>query len=186
MKKFRNFASTKPYQPSIMTAVAIPATASAKTFAEYLQRSRRRCTPERFMILEAVETLQGHFTVKDVCARLTSAGQHVAPATVYSTIQYLVECSLVRRLHIDDGAVRYEVSPTSHHHLVCTRCGKIKDVHDTTLEEILRARRYSAFTPASFSLSVYGVCSACARKARQAEAKKQKPSKPVISSKAKK
>ena len=179
MKKFRNFACKKPNLT--MTAVTIPPTASAKTFAEFLQRTRRRCTPERFMILGVVESLQGHFTVKEVCRRLADRGEHVATATVYSTVQNLVDCGLVKRLHIDEGAVRYEVSPTSHHHLVCTRCGKIKDVHDTTLEDVLRARRYSAFTPAYFSLSVYGVCSACARKARQAESKKQKQSKPVIS-----
>lgn len=164
-----------------MTAITIPPTASAKTFAEFLQRTGRRCTPERFMILEAIESLTGHFMVKEVCRILADQSRHVALATVYSTVQSLVDCGLVRRLHIDDGAVRYEVSPTSHHHLVCTRCGKIKDVHDTTLEDVLRARRYSAFTPAYFSLSVYGVCSSCARKARQTDSKKQKQSKPVIS-----
>lgn len=154
-----------------MTADEIKDRASAQVLSEYLRRTHRRCTTERYMVLASAEAMSGHFTVEDLSAHLQANGRRVATATVYSSLQILVDCGLLRRLRLDDGAMRYEAaSPTNHHHLLCIRCGKIKDVREPAIEEMLKSRRYSAFTPAYFALTVYGVCSACARKAR----KKQK------------
>lgn len=168
-----------------MTAFTIPPTASAKTFAAYLRATRRRCTAERFMVLEAAERIKGHFTVADVSEVLQTEGIHVARATVYATIDCLVDCGLLRPLHIDASPVRYEASPSSHNHLVCLQCGKVKDMHDRELEDMLRSRRYSAFRPSYFTLSVFGICSACARRRRKAEKENRNKSKSVISSKKK-
>lgn len=133
------------------------------------------------MVLASAEDMKGHFSVDELCARLNEDSRHVARGTVYSTMELLVECGLVRRLSVA-GTTRYEFAAVSHHHLVCTRCGKIKDVRDTVLDDALRARRYSAFTPSAFTLVVYGICSACARKARRADSKKlNQPSENVIS-----
>lgn len=165
-----------------MTFENIRNTPSAKMLAEYLRSNGKRCTPERYMVLASAEGMTGHFTVDELCARLEADNRRVAVATVYSTLQILAECGLVRRLRIDDDAMRYEVTPGNHHHLVCMRCGKIKDMRDPLLDEQLRSRRFSAFVPVQFSLSVYGICSACARKARMLEKKnKKQPSKNVIS-----
>lgn len=152
-------------------------TPSAQILSEYLRRMHRRCTPERYMVLASAESLAGHFTVEELCERLSADNRRVATATVYSSLQLLAECGLVRRLRLDDGVMRYEVEPGNHHHLICTRCGKIKDVRDSSLDDYLRGRRYSAFTPSQFSLSVYGICSACMRKARKSDKSKQQQSK---------
>lgn len=151
-----------------MNAQSLPPSTSSQILADYLRRTGRRCTPERFMILACATSMSGHFSAEALCSRLVSEGRRVATATVYSTLQLLVECKLLRRLHIEDSAALYEVTPSSHLHLVCSRCGKIKDVRDPVLEELLRNRRYTAFTPSTYSLSIYGVCSACARKGRKA------------------
>lgn len=158
----------------IMTSDEIKETAGGRILTDFLRRTGRRCTPERYMVLATAEGMQGHFTVEELGAALDADGRRVAIATVYSTLQLLVECALVRRLRLDDGsAVRYELTEANHHHLLCTRCGKIKDVRDPALEELLKTRRYSAFTPAYFALSVYGICSACARKARKNKQQKK-------------
>lgn len=151
-----------------MTADEIKDTPSAQVLSEYLRRTRRRCTTERYMVLASAEDMRGHFTVEELRSQLLASGRHVATATVYSTLQILVDCGLLRRLRLVDGAMRYEAaSPASHHHLLCLRCGKIKDVREPAIEEMLKNRRYPSFTPAYFALTVYGVCSACARKARK-------------------
>ncbi len=154
---------------------------AARQLTDYLRRSGRRCTPERYMVLASAEAMKGHFSVDELCVRLADDARRVAKGTVYSTLELLVECGLARRLSVA-GATRYEFALVSHHHLVCTRCGKIKDVRDSGLDEALRARRYSAFTPSAFSLVVYGICSACARKARRADSvNKKQPSENVTS-----
>lgn len=164
-----------------MTTSHIKDSPSAQTLSEYLQRTHRRCTTERYMVLASVEGMSGHFTVEELRARLLSDGRRVATATVYSTLQLLAECGLVRRLRFDDDAMRYEMAPGNHHHLVCLRCGKIRDVRDAALEALLQGRRYASFTPAHFALSVYGLCSTCARKKRMPAKKKQQTSKNAIS-----
>lgn len=160
-----------------MCAVYIPDTASAEHFADFLRRTSRRCTPERFMILDVVQRIRGHFTARDVAATLSLKGYPVTMTTIYSTMQHLVECGLCRRLNVGT-AVRFEfVQSGDHHHLVCLRCGRLRDVKaddipvgqasEPALAEVLRSRRYTSFTPSYFSLTVYGICSACARKARR-------------------
>lgn len=140
---------------------------SERIFTDYLLRTSRRRTPERFMVLKCACQCQGHFTAEELCMNLSETGSRVATATVYSTLQLLSECGLVLMHRFGDGPARYEFSPGPHLHLVCNSCGKIKEVHDADLEILLLQRKYRAFSPASFSLSVFGLCSACARKNRK-------------------
>lgn len=182
-KKNRKFAvETEEFN---MDKANIPSSHSAKLLADYLRSHKRRCTPERFMILEAAEGMKGHFSVRDICDALETSGIHIAPATVYSTVECLSDCGLLRTLHIDGAAMRYEVSDKPHSHLVCTSCGKVKDMVDPELNELMRARRYSAFTASHYALTVFGVCSACARRRRRAVQEKNIKSESVISRKKK-
>lgn len=163
-----------------MTADKHKSPDSRQIFDEYLQRTHRRRTQERFMILDCARGMEGHFTADDIMARLASENKPVAVGTVYSTLQLLGECGLVTRQRFDDGATRYECTGPSHLHLVCSLCGKIKDVRDGSLETLIRSRRFTAFTPAYFAMTVYGICSACAR-AKKAAAKKNNISNSTIS-----
>ncbi len=165
-----------------MSQPVAPVTNTSQVLREYLRSHGRRCTPERFMILDAAERMHKHFTAESLCAELNDEGRRVATATVYSTLQILVDCGLVKRLRIDDGqATYYEADPGNHLHLICNTCGKIKDVRDSLLDDLIRSRRFAAFSPSTFSLSVYGTCSACQRKIRRAGKNQTKQSKNSIS-----
>lgn len=144
-----------------------------RRFSDYLARTRRRHTPERFMVLECVESTGGHFTVDDLCTRMAESGHRVSTATVYNTVLLLVDSGIVLRHRFNERECLYELSPAGHHHLICTNCGRIKDIRDTTLDEFLHAKRYTGFTPSRFAVSVYGLCSAC-RKRKKAEVKKKR------------
>lgn len=164
-----------------MTVEQLKTGSSAQILSDYLLRTHRRRTPERYMVLASAAEMPGHFTVEELSERLDSDGNRVATATIYSSLQILVDCGLLRRLRFDDGATRFEMMPSDHHHLICTRCGKIKDVRDNELGSMLRARRYSTFTPSYYTITVYGICSTCARKARRGTADKKTTSKNAIS-----
>ena len=133
---------------------------------EYLARTGRRNTPERLEILEASRSLSTGFTVEELSAAVAARGVRVSLATVYKTLELFVAAGILARYFANKGA-RYEMLPANRHHLVCLNCGKTKAVKDQSFSEVLRARHYSAFTASYFEMTVYGVCSACARKAKK-------------------
>lgn len=138
-------------------------------FTDYLEERRLRKTPERFFILDRVMEMKDHFLVEDLCAVLDQESYHVSRATVYNTLDRLEDCGLVRRHQFGSQPAQYEKSTgtASHHHLVCVKCGRIKEVRDTELARQLGARRYRGFTTRYFALYVHGVCSKCQRSQRQ-------------------
>ncbi len=144
--------------------------------AEYLERTGRRRTPERFAILDCALSLPGHFNSEQILNALEKDGKHVALATVYNTLELLVDCGVVIRHRFNDNCTTFEVAQTgtSHHHLICTRCGRVKESRDQSLLNYMELKRYPSFTPQYFSLTVYGVCSSCMRKMKAKTNKSKK------------
>lgn len=140
-------------------------------FADYLRSRHKRRTAERDAILERAMRTAGHFSVEGLCCILRDDDYHVSTTTVYSTLELLVDCGLLLRHRFNDKATLYEkasgASGTCHHHLICTGCGKIKEVRDPELTAMIESRRFQGFATAYFSLNIYGTCGACARKARR-------------------
>lgn len=141
-------------------------------FTRYLHSKKMRKTPERFAILDRVAATDEHFSIEDFYDGIESKGFHVSRATVYNTIQLLVDCGLVRCHRFGNSSSKYEFveAGTSHHHLICTKCGRIREVKDPDIAKVLKAKRYSTFNTSYFSLYVYGICSRCSRKARTQKA----------------
>ncbi len=137
------------------------------TFTEYLHSKKLRKTPERYAILDKVFDMTDHFYIESLYTALESEAYHVSRATVYNTIELLIDCGLVRRHQFNNQPAQYEKITgigNNHHHLICTQCGKIKEVKDPELMKMMNARRYPTFHTAYFAIYVYGVCSRCQRK----------------------
>jgi Fur family ferric uptake transcriptional regulator len=141
--------------------------AARQTFHEYLIAKKKRCTSERNAILDCVMSSNNHFCIEEICEQTERNGMHVALATVYNTLELLVDCGLVVRHHFDNKNSKYEKTQGNigHHHLVCTSCGKIKEMRDSEIFNLLNNKRYRTFYPAYFSLTIYGICSTCHRRA---------------------
>ena len=139
-------------------------------FSEYLAKHHKRRTPERFAILDSAMSTPDHFTIESFHDKLESEGFHVSLATIYSTLELLVDCGLVRRHRFGSDSARYErtAGSANHHHLVCSRCGKVKEVRDASLSEAISAIRYPGFAASYFSLNIYGLCRACQKRERKA------------------
>lgn len=149
-------------------------------FGEYLIRHRKRRTAERFAILDCVMKSADHFTIDALSERLDADGFHVSLTTVYSTLDLLVDCNLVRRHRFGSDSARYErtVGGNSHHHLVCQRCGKVREVRDQSITDAIDEVRYQGFISSYFSLNIYGLCRACQKRdRRQASATAATPAK---------
>lgn len=165
-KLFVNLPTSTTTSRVLMNVESHKNSGASQILSEYLERTHRRRTPERFTILSAAESLKGHFSVERLCRVLEKDGERIARATVYNTVEMFLEAGILASRCFDGSTTVYELAGEAHHHLVCSKCGRVKDVRDPALDEYLRTRRYSAFTPAQFSLTVHGVCSACARRAK--------------------
>ena len=143
--------------------------------AEYLDNRHMRKTPERFMILEVVMAHNDHFGVDDIYEDLEERSYHVSRSTVYNTMELLCNCSLVSKHQFGTNKQSlYEkvISTGNHHHLICTECGKIKEVKDLELIHLISDRKYGSFSVSYISLYVYGVCATCRRKKRKSKTTK--------------
>lgn len=145
-------------------------------FTDYLKTKKLRKTPERYAILDKVFDVTEHFDVDTLCSSLEEDSYHVSKATVYNTMELLVNCGLVRRHQFGPQPAQYErvAGMTNHLHLVCTQCRKIKEVKDPELVNFMNARRYPSFAIAYFALYVYGLCASCSRKNKREKAKEIK------------
>ena len=131
---------------------------------EALARRRVRLTQERELVLDGVMAMGGHFGVEDLVFALRKGGRRVSRATVYRTLDLLVDAGLLQRLSADEGGWQYEVMQgrTAHAHLYCVRCGKLADYPVSGLEELhARVQRETKFKPQHHVLRICGICADC-------------------------
>ena len=136
-------------------------TAAITAFTQYLTQHKLRKTPERYAILERVFAMADHFFIDALYKAIEADGYHVSRATVYNTLELLCEAGILNRHLFATNQARYEVARGSHLHLICRRCGKIREVDDPTLTERLLSETYDGFRPEYSSSIVYGLCDSC-------------------------
>ena len=116
--------------------------------SEYLDSKKLRKTPERFAILDVVFSHNDHFGVETIFAEMEENSYHVSRSTVYNTMELFCDCGIVRKHQFGTQKALYEkvVSSGNHHHLICTECGKIKEMKDSELMRYISMRKYGTFT----------------------------------------
>lgn len=109
-------------------------------FRSYLKERNQRQTPERFMVLEEIYTADGHFDADDIFFRMKEGGTRVSRATVYNTLDLLVECGLVQRQQFGKSQYYYEraYAYQQHDHIICRECGEVLEFCDPRIGEIQR------------------------------------------------
>jgi len=130
---------------------------------EHELRSRGyRLTPQRQLVLEAVETL-GHATPDDIAAEVRRVASTVNISTVYRTLELLEEVGLVTHTHLSHGAPTYHAASEQQHvHLVCRGCGRIEEVEPAVMDDVAqRLRRDIGFQVDVGHVSFFGRCRKC-------------------------
>ncbi|MEV5484313.1 MULTISPECIES: Fur family transcriptional regulator [Streptomyces] len=136
--------------------------------SDLLERLRGRgwrMTAQRRVVAEVLDGEHVHFTADEVLARAAARLPEISRATVYNTLGELVSLGEVSEVATDGRAKRYDPNAhRPHHHLVCSRCDAIRDVHpDGDLLADLPASERFGFTVREAEVTYRGLCPDCAR-----------------------
>jgi Fur family peroxide stress response transcriptional regulator len=119
-----------------------------------------KLTPQRLAILEFLEGNTRHPSAEEIFGAVKDRFPTMSFATVYNTLEALKARGKLLELTIDPARKRYDPNPENHHHLMCIRCGKIKDIFRTFELEISDKERGS-YELVGSHVEFYGVCPKC-------------------------
>lgn len=136
--------------------------ARLQQFAALCRQKGIPCTVQRQAVLEAVLASQEHPTADQVIEAVRLRVPNISRTTVYRILDTLADWGVIRRIHHPGSAARYDGKVRRHHHLVCTRCGKVWDVEDPQLDRLrLPEVPPQDFEVHDFSVHISGLCAEC-------------------------
>jgi Fur family ferric uptake transcriptional regulator len=125
-----------------------------------------RATAPRRAVLQLIAAHgDAHFTAADLAADAGRHGVHIGRATIFRTLDLLLDGGFIERIDLPDGEHAYVACRASHHHhVVCTRCGRSTDVDDGDLRGVTAAvERATGYAIEGHRLELYGTCGDCTR-----------------------
>lgn len=146
-------------------------------FTAYLERKKQRKTPERYAILDEIYSKKSHFDVDALYIQMKNRNYHVSRATVYNTLDLLMDCGLVTKHQFGQNMAQYEQAYgfIQHDHLICVKCHKVLEFCDPRIQQIQSTMgELLKFNVTHHSLNFYGTplvengkCSSCKKEIKE-------------------
>lgn len=141
-------------------------------FKTMLREKGLKVTKQRLQVLAMVGKHPGeHLTAEEIYRLVRVQYPDIGLATIYRTVQVLVDLDILDKVSFDDGFSRYELKQTGarksrrHHHAICQECGNAisfeKDLLDGVEQVLCDAL---GFTVIDYEIKIYGYCKTCTRK----------------------
>ena len=133
-------------------------------FKTVLRNESLKITPQRIAVLKEATKDKGHRESEDIYLAIKSGKIYVSRATVYRTLDILVQNQFVRKLNIGDGGALYEskIDSLHHDHLICVECDNIIEFVDLDIERLQEeiAIKYH-FSLQRHIHQLFGICKEC-------------------------
>ena len=134
-----------------------------KSLLEILREKGYRLTPQRMMVLEAIEASPDHISAEEIHARARLQYPYINISTVYRTLELLKEKGLVTETDLGGGRFLYHpAGKAQHHHLVCRKCGKVRDIDINVLDNLRdQLKAQYSFDAELEHIAIFGTCESC-------------------------
>ncbi len=133
------------------------------TLVAELRARNIRLTPQRAIICDVIENLEGHITAEEIFQEVQKVNPYVSLATVYRTLELLQELNLINQTSFGRSQAYFALKEHGpHHHLVCVECGKIAEFEDELFEPVrISLREKFGFEARTEHMSIFGLCQKC-------------------------
>lgn len=135
----------------------------AEEVNEVLRELGYRLTPQRQLILTALQGSDDHISAEEIHAQVSAKYPHVNISTVYRTLELLKSLGLVTETDLGSGRFRYHYADKGHHHhMICENCGAIIEVDESLLLPVKSTllKEYGFMAKVSH-LAIFGRCAKC-------------------------
>src|SRR6476661_6916033 len=137
---------------------------STSAYVDSLRPAGSKRSGKRDLIVNVFLRQEGHLTADDLVDLIKREDQRISRATVYRTLQWMVDAGIARKVDFGEGRFRFEHSyrHPRHFHLICKTCNRsfefLSSDIEALLEEVAAARN---FTARQSVLQIYGECESC-------------------------
>ena len=135
---------------------------SPSELVQLFRAQGRKVTPQREAVFRALHDNHLHPTAEAVHAAVVRDMPMVSLRTVYQVLHDLDEMGEIHILDLGTGSARFDPNVDAHHHLVCTSCGKVRDLYADFGGVAVPAGADQGFTVASAEVVFRGRCDECA------------------------
>ncbi len=120
----------------------------------------KNLTRHRKIIFENMKSRMDHPTAKMVYDSARNLTDKLSFATVYNSLEYLVEAGLIKKLDINSESARYDAMLENHAHLICKSCGRVKDYASKDFINLFKVDNFH-FHSDDISITIRGTCTDC-------------------------
>lgn len=136
-------------------------------FKELLRGKGLKVTSQRLLVLQIMAEHPGeHLATEQIFDLVRKTNPEIGLATIYRTVQVLVDLHLIDKISFDDDVARYELRSSNtkhhHHHAICLGCGEVFSFEDDLLENLEAAvEERLGFAVVDHEVKLYGYCRDC-------------------------